>query len=137
MRVQCGMKIPDRGITRVGNKMCGEGGRERGGEKRGRRQRKYSGRLGCTRQQRVRHCASLYPAVTCFARLTRPEFPSIAISDAPLVVSLAIHHALPSPTPQTRAQLHFALPLTADCSRCLLLEIDVASIVRSASGKEA
>ncbi len=64
MRVQCGMKVPDREITRVGNKMCAKRSRERGDEKRGRRQRKYSGRLGCTWRRRARHCAS-HPAVTC------------------------------------------------------------------------
>ena len=41
MRLQCGMEVPDREITRVGDKMYAEGSRERGGEKRGRRQRKY------------------------------------------------------------------------------------------------
>ena len=35
------MKVPDRETTRVGNKMCAKGSRERGDEKRGRRQSKY------------------------------------------------------------------------------------------------
>jgi hypothetical protein len=47
VRVKLGMKGPDRERTRVGNKMCAEGSRERGDERRGRRQR-YSSRLGCT-----------------------------------------------------------------------------------------
>lgn len=47
VRVKLGMKGPDRERTRVGNKMGAEGSRERGDERRGRRQR-YSSRLGCT-----------------------------------------------------------------------------------------
>jgi hypothetical protein len=35
------MKVPDRETTRVGNEMCAKGSRERGDEKRGRRQSKY------------------------------------------------------------------------------------------------
>jgi hypothetical protein len=44
VRAKWGMKGPDRERTRVGNKMCAKGSRERGDERRGRRQR-YSSRL--------------------------------------------------------------------------------------------
>jgi hypothetical protein len=140
------MKVPDREITRVGNKTCAKGSREREDEKRGRRQRKdYS-----TLADLDAHggggpgTAPLIP-LSRASRPTRPEFPSIAISDAPLPASLAtLHHPtrllhllLPSPTPQTRGQLHLALYLTVGCFPCLRLEIDVASIVGSVSGKAA
>jgi hypothetical protein len=132
VRVQCGMKVPDREITRVGNKMCAEGSRERGDKKRGRRQ-KY--RYSTLAEADLDARCTAHPAVTCLYRRTRPEFPSIAISDTPPLASLATlnhpTHVLPSPTLQTRGPLHLALYPTAHYSPCLRLEIDVASIVGS------
>lgn len=143
MRVQCGMKVPDRETARVGNKMCAKGSRERGDEKRGRRQRKYYSTLADL-DTHGGGGRGTHPAVTCLSRPTRPEFPSIATSDAPLPASLAtLDHPirllllLPSPTPQTRGPLHLALYLTAGCSPCLRLEIVVASIVGSVSVRVA
>jgi hypothetical protein len=138
VRVQCGMKVPDRERTRVGNSVCAEGSRERGDEKRGRRQRKdrYS-TLADLDAHGFNGRGTVHPAITCFSRRTRPGFPSIAISDAPLAASLAtLNHPtrlllLPSPTPQTQDPLNLALHSTADCSPCLRLDIDVVSIVGS------
>jgi hypothetical protein len=68
-----------------------------------------------------------------------PKFPSIAISDVPLVASLAhpTHFPLPSPTPQNRGQLHPALYSAPDYFLCPRLEIVAVSTVASVSGRVA
>ena len=146
VRVQCGMKVPDREITRVGNRMCAEGSRKRGDEKRGRRQRKYRySTLADLDAHGGGGRGTVHPAVTCFSRRTRSESPFsiVAISDTPLAASLAApDHPTrlllpPSPTPQTQVPLNHALHLTADCSPCLQLEIDVVSMVGSLLGRVA
>jgi hypothetical protein len=70
------MKVPDREITRVGNKMCAKGSRERGDEKRGRRQSKYYSTLADLDAHGGggRDTAPLIPLSRASPGPTRPEF---------------------------------------------------------------
>ena len=125
--------------------MCAKGSRERGDEKRGRRQRKYYSTLADLDAHGGGGpgTAPLIPLSRASPGQLGPDFPlsPFQMRRFRLLWQLCIIQPasplLPSPTPQTLGRLQLALYLTAGCSPCLRLEIVVALIVGSVSGRVA